>query len=73
MSENSVENAVNAMFEAADNAGKAGVAVDWRATCMSLANSLLQEIGRLENEVRSEQEAMKEVLNAGELDDDQGP
>ena len=73
MSENSVENAVNVMFEAADKASQAGVVVDWRSTCMSLANSLLQEIGRLEKEVFSAQEAMKEVLNAGELDDDQGP
>ena len=73
MSENSVENAVNAMFEAADKASQAGVVVDWRSTCVTIVRSLVEEINRLQQEVFSEQEAMKEVLNAGELDDDQGP
>ena len=72
MSENSVEKAVNALFEAADKASQAGVVVDWRSTCMTIARSLVEEINRLQQEVLSEQEAMKEVLNAGELDDDQG-
>ena len=69
MSENSVEKAVNAMFEAADNASKAGAVVDWRSTCVSMANSLLAEIKRLEQEVFSEQEAMREVLEAEKLVD----
>lgn len=73
MTERNVKTAVNAMFEAADNASKAGAAVDWRSTCFTMANALLEEIERLEKEVRSEQEAMKEVLDAGDLDDDQGP
>ena len=69
MSENSVEKAVKAMFEVADNASKAGAVVDWRSTCVTVANSLLQEIKRLEEEVSSEQEAMKEVLEAETLID----
>lgn len=69
MSENSVEKAVKAMFEAADNASKRGVVVDWRSTCVTVANSLLQEIGRLEEAVSSEQEAMREVLEAETLID----
>ena len=75
MSENSVEKAVNAMFEAADKASQAGAVVDWRSTCVSMANSLLAEIKRLEQEVPSrlkpvtEQEAMKEVLEAEKLVD----
>ena len=69
MSENSVEKAVNAMFEAADKASQAGAVVDWRSTCVSMANSLLAEIKRLEQEVLSEQEAMKEVLEAEKLVD----
>ena len=64
-----VENAVNAMFEAADKASQAGAVVDWRSTCVSMANSLLAEIKRLEQEVFSEQEAMKEVLEAEKLVD----
>lgn len=69
MSENSVEKAVKAMFEVADNASKAGAVVDWRSTCVTVANSLLQEIERLEEEVSSEQEAMREVLEAEALID----
>ena len=76
MEESDVEKAVKAMFEAADNASKAGVVVDWRSTCVTVANSLLQEIGRLEQEVKrleeavsSEQEAMREVLEAETLID----
>ncbi len=69
MSENGVEKAVNAMFEAADNASKAGAVVDWRSTCVTVANSLLQEIERLEEAVSSEQEAMREVLEAEKLVD----
>jgi hypothetical protein len=64
-----VENAVNAMFEAADKASQAGAVVDWRSTCVSMANSLLAEIKRLEQEVFSEQEAMREVLEAEKLVD----
>lgn len=69
MSENSVEKAVNALFEAADKASQAGAVVDWRSTCVSMANSLLAEINRLQQEVLSEQEAMKEVLEAEKLVD----
>ena len=69
MEESDVEKAVKAMFEAADNASKAGVVVDWRSTCVTVANSLLQEIGRLEEAVSSEQEAMREVLEAEKLID----
>ena len=69
MSENSVENAVKTMFEAADNASQAGVVVDWRSTATRMANALLEDNKRLEEAVISEQEAMREVLEAEKLVD----
>ncbi len=69
MSENSVENAVNAAFEAGRKAQAAGVVVDWEATGARVTNALIEDNKRLQQEVLSEQEAMKEVLEAEKLVD----
>ena len=69
MSENSVEKAVNAAFEAGRKAQAAGVVVDWEATGDRMANALIEDNKRLEKEVSSEQEAMREVLEAEKLVD----
>ena len=50
MSENSVEKAVNAMFEKADKASQAGVVVDWRSTAVRMANALFEEMEKREVE-----------------------
>ncbi len=70
-SENSVEPAVNAMFEAADKASQAGAVVDWRSTCVTTVRSLVEEINRLQQEVLSEQEAMRVVLEAEKGDNNE--
>ena len=44
MTERNVKTAVNAMFEAADNASQAGVVVDWRSTAGRMANALFEEM-----------------------------
>ena len=69
MSENSVEKAVNAAFEAGRKAQAAGVVVDWEATGDRMANALIEDNKRLEEAVSSEQEAMREVLEAEKLID----
>ena len=69
MSENSVEKAVNAAFEAGRKAQAAGVVVDWEATGARMANALIEDNKRLEEAVSSEQEAMREVLEAEKLID----
>ncbi len=69
MSENSVENAVNAAFEAGRKAQAAGVVVDWEATGARIKNALIEDNKRLEQEVFAEQEAMREVLEAEKLVD----
>ena len=69
MSENSVEKAVNAAFEAGRKAQAAGVVVDWEATGARMANALIEDNKRLEEAVSSEQEAMREVLEAETLID----
>ncbi len=69
MSENSVENAVNAAFEAGRKAQAAGVVVDWEATGARVTNALIEDNKRLEQEVFAEQEAMREVLEAEKLVD----
>ncbi len=69
MSENSVENAVNAAFEAGRKAQAAGVVVDWEATGARVTNALIEDNKRLQQEVLSEQEAMREVLEAEKLVD----
>ena len=69
MSENSVEKAVNAAFEAGRKAQAAGVVVDWEATGARMANALIEDNKRLEEAVSSEQEAMREVLEAEKLVD----
>ena len=69
MSENSVEKAVNAAFEAGRKAQAAGVVVDWEATGARMANALIEDKKRLEEAVSSEQEAMREVLEAEKLVD----
>jgi len=69
VSENSVEKAVNAAFEAGRKAQAAGVVVDWEATGARMANALIEDNKRLEEAVSSEQEAMREVLEAEKLID----
>jgi len=69
VSENSVEKAVNAAFEAGRKAQAAGVVVDWEATGARMANALIEDNKRLEEAVSSEQEAMREVLEAETLID----
>ena len=69
MSENGVEKAVNAAFEAGRKAQAAGVVVDWEATGARMANALIEDNKRLEEAVSSEQEAMREVLEAEKLVD----
>ncbi len=53
MSENSVENAVNAAFEAGRKAQAAGVVVDWEATGARIKNALIEDNKRLEQELSS--------------------
>ena len=69
MSENGVEKAVNAAFEAGRKAQAAGVVVDWEATGARMASALIEDNKRLEEAVSSEQEAMREVLEAEKLVD----
>ena len=69
MSENSVEKAVNAAFEAGRKAQAAGVVVDWEATGDRMANALIEDNKRLEQEVLSEQEAMREMSEKENLID----
>tara|TARA_R110002020_G_scaffold187880_4_gene386388 strand:+ start:369 stop:560 length:192 start_codon:yes stop_codon:yes gene_type:complete len=50
VSENSVEKAVNAAFEAGRKAQAAGVVVDWEATGARMASALFEEMKKREVE-----------------------
>ena len=70
MTERNVKTAVNAMFEAADNASQAGVVVDWRSTAARMANALFEEMEKREVEHK---ETIDNIYLEMKEEIDQGP
>lgn len=70
MTERNVKTAVNAMFEAADNASQAGVVVDWRSTATRMANALFEEMEKREVEHK---ETIDNIYLEMKEEIDQGP
>ena len=70
MTERNVKTAVNAMFEAADNASQAGVVVDWRSTAGRMANALFEE---MEKRVVEHKETIDNIYLEMKEEIDQGP